>query len=71
MAFEYAMGDSFAGTWYGHITPTANGVRVETRDAHVVKGWVTKILIYAFFDFDKFAKEWNGKLKQRVESLNQ
>lgn len=70
MAFEYTMGDSFDGTWYGHVTQTENGVRLETRDAYVTKGWLTKILIYIFFDMDKFAKDWNGKLKQRVESID-
>lgn len=70
MMFEYTMGDSFDATWYGNITPTANGVHLETRDVYVAKGWTTKILIFAFFDFDKFAKDWNTKLKQRVETLN-
>jgi len=70
MAFEYTMGDSFDGTWYGHITPTQKGVLLETRDGYLAKGWLTKILIYAFFDMDSFAKDWNSKLKQRAESLN-
>ena len=71
MAFEYTMGNSFEGTWHGYITKTTSGVHLETRDAYLAKGWITKILVYLFFDFDKFAKDWNGKLKQRVESLNQ
>jgi len=70
MAFGYKMGDSFEGTWHGHITPTTAGVQLETVDSYVAKGWVTKILIYLFFDFDKFAKDWNNKLKQRIETQN-
>ena len=70
MAFEYKMGDSFDGTWYGYITPTSTGVQLKTVDQYIAKGWVTKILIYMFFDLDKFAKDWNGKLKQRVEKLD-
>ena len=70
MAFDYTMGDKFEGTWHGHATPTATGVHLETVDSYVAKGWMTKILIYLFFDFDKFAKDWNSKLKQRVETQN-
>ena len=70
MAFEYAMGNSFDGTWYGYITPTTSGIRLETHDAYIAKGWVIKILLYFFFDFDKFAKDWNQRLKQRAEGLD-
>jgi uncharacterized protein YndB with AHSA1/START domain len=70
MQFGYTMGDTFAGKWTGEITPTASGIRLKTVDSYLAKGWLTKILIYAFFDMDKFAKDWNGKLKQRVESSN-
>jgi|ERR1043166_6325978 hypothetical protein len=70
MSFGYKMGDYFAGEWNGRVTPTATGVRLETVDGYVAKGWVTKILMYIFFDFDKFAKDWDGRLKQRVETLN-
>lgn len=70
MSFNYKMGDSFIGAWQGRVTPTATGVQLETTDSYVAKGWVTKILIYLFFDLDAFAKDWNNKLKQRVERLN-
>lgn len=70
MSFVYKMGDSFAGEWNGRVTPTATGVRLETVDSYAAHGWVTKILIYLFFDLDAFAKDWNNKLKQRVETLN-
>src|SRR6185436_7203610 len=70
MEFDYTMGDSFVGTWNGKVAPTASGVRLETVDSYKANGWVTKILMYVFFDFDKFAKDWNDKLKQRVEIVN-
>lgn len=71
MEFDYTMGDSFAGKWTGELTPTANGVSLKTVDSYAAKSWLTKILIYIFFDYDKFAKDWNKKLKQRVEKLDQ
>jgi uncharacterized membrane protein len=70
MSFNYKMGDSFVGAWNGRVTPTATGTQLETTDSYVAKGWMTKILIYMFFDFDKVAKDWNNKLKQRVEKLD-
>lgn len=70
MSFNYKMGDSFVGGWSGRVTPKAAGVQLETVDSYEAKGWVTKILMYIFFDFDKFAEDWNSKLKQRVETLN-
>jgi hypothetical protein len=70
MEFHYTMGDEFAGHWTGEITETATGVKLRTVDSYAADGRLTKIMIYAFFDLDKFAKEWNGKLKARVESLN-
>ena len=70
MEFHYTMGDQFAGHWSGEITPTANGVRLKTNDSYVTERTISKILVYTFFDIDAFAKEWNAKLKERVESLN-
>jgi hypothetical protein len=70
MQFHYTMGDQFAGHWSGEIVPTANGVKLTTKDSYTADGRLTKLLIYAFFDLDRFAKEWNAKLKARVESLN-
>jgi hypothetical protein len=70
MSFDYKMGDSFSGSWTGRLATTTSGVRLETIDSYAAKGWVTKILMYIFFDFDQFAKDWNTKLKQRVESFN-
>ena len=70
MEFHYTMGDQFAGHWTGEITQTTNGVKLKTNDSYETEGTLTKILVYTFFDIDTFAKEWNGKLKARVESLN-
>jgi uncharacterized membrane protein len=70
MEFHYTMGNSFSGHWKGETTPTATGVRMKTTDSYSTQGWLTKILIYAFFDLDTFAKDWNNMLKTRVESLN-
>ena len=67
MEFAYKMGDSFDGRWTGDITPTATGVRLKTADSYAAKGTMMKILIGTFFDLDKFAKEWNTQLKERVE----
>jgi len=67
MEFSYKMGDSFDGKWTGDVTPTATGVRLKTNDSYAAKGTMTKILIGAFFDLDKFAKDWNNTLKERVE----
>jgi len=69
MEFTYTMGNSFEGTWNGRVKTSENGSRLETTDSYKAKNWVTKILLYFFFDLDHFAKDWNGKLKQRVESL--
>ena len=70
MEFHYTMGNSFSGHWKGEIAPTASGVKLKTTDSYSTQGWLTKILIYTFFDMGTFAKEWNAKLKSRVESLN-
>lgn len=70
MEFHYTMGDSFSGHWKGEITPTATGVKLKTTDSYATDGMLTTILIYAFFDLNYFAREWNGLLKTRVESLN-
>ena len=70
MEFNYTMGDSFGGKWHGEISRTTNGVRLKTEDSYAAKGWLTKIMIAAFFDMDSFAKDWNQRLKQRAESLN-
>ena len=70
MEFHYTMGNRFSGHWSGEIEPTANGVKLRTQDSYATEGTLSKILVYAFFDIDAFAKEWNGKLKSRVESLN-
>jgi hypothetical protein len=70
MEFNYSMGEAMGGKWRGTILPTQKGVKLETVDSYTAQGWLTKILIYAFFDMDKFAKDWNRKLKQRAESLS-
>ncbi len=70
MEFHYTMGETFSGHWKGEITPTNGGVRLRTTDSYLADGWVTKILIWMFFDYDRFAKDWNNKLKERVEKLN-
>jgi uncharacterized protein YndB with AHSA1/START domain len=69
MEFAYTMGDSFDGRWTGDITPTATGVRLKTVDSYAAKSRMMKILVGMFFDLDKFAKEWNSRLKERVEKI--
>jgi uncharacterized protein YndB with AHSA1/START domain len=68
MEFSYMMGDAMHGHWAGDITPTATGVRLRTVDSYRADGWMMKIVMGMFFDLDSFAKSWNSKLKQRVES---
>ena len=70
MEFHYTMGNQFSGHWSGEIEQTSNGVRLRTQDSYATEGTLSKILVYAFFDIDAFAKEWNVNLKLRVESLN-
>lgn len=70
MEFHYTMGDSFSGHWKGEITPSPSGVKLKTTDSYSTQGWLTKIMIYAFFDLGSFARDWNARLKTRVESLN-
>ena len=70
MEFNYTMGESFGGKWRGEVALTSSGVKLKTEDSYSAKGWVTKILIATFFDMDKFAKDWNERLKQRAESLS-
>ena len=69
MAFSYTMGKSMSGTWAGEVAETAGGVRLRTIDTYKVDGWLMKLMMGTFFDLDSFAKEWNGHLKQRAESL--
>lgn len=66
---KYTMG-AVEGTWKGSVTPTQTGVRLKTIDGYKTNSWLTKTLLYAFFDLDTFAKDWNNKLKERVEKLN-
>lgn len=70
MDLSYTMGDSIRGHWSGDVTPTAAGVKLKTIDSYKAESWGTKILMASFFDLDGFAKDWNGKLKGRVEALN-
>jgi len=70
MEFRYTMGNYISGQWKGEVTVTASGVRLRTTDGYTADGWLAKVLLYAFFDLDKFAKAWNHRLKKRVESLN-
>ena len=69
MTFDYTMGNAFQGSWRGSLTPTENGVRLQTLDSYRSNGNVAKVLIAAFFNMDKFAKKWNAALKQRTESI--
>ena len=64
------MGNTMQGRWKGEMTPTANGVRLKTTDSYKTDGWLMKVMLGAFFDLDKFAKDWNNKLKQRAETLD-
>lgn len=70
MEFHYTMGESFEGHWRGEITPTTAGVKLRTTDSSHAKNWPTKVLMGLFFDIDTFAKNWNSKLRARVESSN-
>jgi uncharacterized protein YndB with AHSA1/START domain len=66
---HYTMGDAFGGHWHGTITPTATGVKLKTVDSYKADGWLSKVMVGVLFDLDKFAKDWNTKLKARVESI--
>lgn len=70
MEFDYSMGQDFLGNWKGSIRPTDSGVVLTTVDSYKTNGWLAKITVYIFFDMDRFAKDWNVRLKQRVESLD-
>ena len=70
MEFSYTMGNAMQGRWKGEMTPTVNGVRLKTTDSYNTDGWLMKVMLGAFFDLDKFAKDWNNKLKQRAETLD-
>ena len=70
MEFSYTMGSAINGHWKGEIAPIANGVRLRTTDSYKTDSWLMKIMLTAFFDLDRFAKDWNNKLKQRVETLD-
>ena len=67
MTFQYTMGNSFDGKWTGTITPQDAGVHLSTVDSYTTRGWFAKIFVYLFFDYDKFAKDWNQRLKTRAE----
>ena len=69
MRFGYKMGDSMHGHWEGEVKPQGNGVRLTTVDGYRTEGIMTKLLMATFFDMDAFAKDWNNKLKRRVETL--
>jgi uncharacterized protein YndB with AHSA1/START domain len=68
MEFSYTMGDAIHGHWTGDVTPTATGVKLRTVDSYKADGSIMKIVMGAFFDLNSFAKDWNAKLKKRVES---
>lgn len=70
MEFSYSMGNAIHGHWKGEMTPAANGVRLRTTDSYKTNSWLMKLMMAAFFDLDKFAKDWNNKLKQRVETFD-
>lgn len=71
MNIRYSMGDSFEGSWQGDLSPRGeNKTLLRTRDAVKVNGWPTKIMMWFFFDLEEFAKDWNGKLKKRAETVN-
>lgn len=66
MAFDYKMGESFEGKWVGDMTKTPTGVRLKTVDSYAAKGWLTKILIYMFFDYDLYVFRLR-QVRKRVE----
>jgi uncharacterized protein YndB with AHSA1/START domain len=69
MEISYAMGEFFEGHWKGEIKATPAGAHVTVEDRMRVKSWAMKIMMYPFFDLNEFVKTWNGKLKERAESL--
>lgn len=69
MEARYTMGDFFEGGWKGQITATPAGAHVSAEDRMHAKSWAMKIMMYPFFDLKKFVNTWNGKLKERAESL--
>jgi hypothetical protein len=70
MTIDYSMGDAFTGNWKGEMKESPSGVLLTTRDSYSAKGWISKTMVFLFFDLDKFAKDWNKKLKQRAEGLS-
>jgi len=69
MEAKYTMGDFFEGHWKGDIKATPAGAHVLAEDRMRAKTWAGKIMMYPFFDLKEFVNTWNGKLKQRAESL--
>jgi hypothetical protein len=69
MEFRYSIENSFLGWWRGEISPVLGGVKLRTQDSYTAKSWPAKIMIYIFFDMDAFAKDWNGRLKERAEKM--
>jgi hypothetical protein len=70
MTIDYSKGDAFTGSWKGEMKESPSGVLLTTRDSYSAKGWISKTMVFLFFDLDKFAKDWNKKLKQRAEGLS-
>jgi len=67
---KYEMEGFMSGQWRGTLFETEKGTLLRTEDKIIHKSWFGKIMMPLFFDLDSFAKEFNKKFKERVESLN-
>lgn len=66
---KYSMGNIMNGEWRGDFNKTEKGTLLKTEDKIIHTSWGGKIFMPLFFDLDKFAKQFNQRLKQRAESL--
>ncbi len=65
---KYEMENIMNGEWIGTFEKTSYGTILKTKDKLIHKTWMGKIFMPLFFDIDIFAKEFNQKLKEKVES---
>lgn len=69
MEFHYSMGSVFIGHWKGEVIEQGSSVLLRTTDSYATGGTLSKVMIYAFFDMNGFARDWNESLKKRVEGI--
>ena len=67
MDISYTMVDPFRGSWRGELSGRGDATLLRTTDSTVVNGWLTKIMMYFFFDLEDFATDWNKRLKSEAE----